>query len=223
MHKITTTKLLILALASTLGAGAFAKETPKARWYQVNLTIFKQAPNRSLDESFRSEPVELDMSDVVHLKGQGKAALAKGAMNASMALNHESLSPHAPYQPQTIGKDWSKLVNRLDPAKQPILYNMQWVQPVYDNNHDIPLYIETTINEMGQPQLQGLMYLHVTRYLHAKFHLNYWPDDADSAEDLVTFESSRRMRSKEVILRMLPVDPPTSQKEVAQSKAKKKG
>lgn len=227
MPRFTITKLLVFTIIAAVCSNAMAKTEKKARWYQVNLTIFKQKTNGNLDESFKSEPIELNMPDIIHLKGHGKGALAQGAMNASMALNHDKLSPNGPYQPQSIDKSWTKLVRRLDPARQPILYNMQWVQPVYDNKHDIPLYIETSVNEMGQPQLQGLMYLHVTRYLHTKFHLNYWPDGADSAKDLVTFESSRRMRSKEVhyldhplvgvMVRMLPVDTPASKKEVAHS------
>ncbi len=170
----------------------------KARWYQVNLTVFKQKPDSKLDESFSSQALKLEFADVVRLKQKPEKTAARSAMNAPIALHHEALTNKSPFIEQSIDEGWTELLSKLDPATQPILYNSQWIQPVYDQENILPLYFETSLLHLDQPQLRGLMHLHVSRYLHANFNINYWPEDADSHEDLVSFESSRRMRSKEV-------------------------
>ena len=207
----------LMALNSTLSHAEEADK--KARWYKVNLTVFKQKPDSKLDESFSAQTLKLDFADVVRLKQKAEKTAARSAMNAPIALHHEALSAKAPFIEQSIDDSWTELLTKLDPATQPILYNSQWVQPVYDQNNILPLYFETSVRHLDQPQLRGLLHLHVSRYLHANFTINYWPEDADSHEDLISFESGRRMRSKEVhyldhpligiLLRILPADNPT--------------
>jgi len=216
--------MLAFIVSSMLSAQSMAQETEKkARWYKVNLTIFKQKPDSKLDESFAAKAIELDIPDLIQLKQQKDKSDAQSAINAPLALHHESLGSNAPFVEQSIDEDWIEVLGKLDPAKQPILYNAQWVQPVYDQKNHIPLYFESSLLHLNQPQLRGVMDLHVSRYLHAHFKINYWPENADSFEDLVSFEGARRMRSKElhyldhplvgVLLRILPMENPIAAKE----------
>ena len=216
--------LSVFASASTLAQDK-PKKIKKARWYQVNLTVFKQKPDRKLDESFAFQPIALDMANVVQLKKQLAESKAESAIDSPSALHFEAINTDAPYVEQSIDDDWSVVIDKLDPAKQPILYNVQWVQPVYSQKHHIPLYFESSQTHMNQPELKGIMDLHVARYLHAKFHLSYLPETADSYEDMISLQSARRMRSKEVhyldhplvgvLLRMLPVESPIVRQEKA--------
>lgn len=220
----TISGLIMVLLMSLLSTQATAQEKEKkARWYKVNLTIFKQKPDHKLDESFTATPIQLDIPDVIQLKHQQGKSRANSAMTAPLALHHEAVGSEAPFVLQTIDEDWTEVLGKLDPASQPIIYNSQWVQPVYDQKNHIPLYFESSLLHLDQPQLRGIMNLHVSRYLHAHFQVNYWPENADSHEDLVSFESARRMRSKElhyldhplvgVLLRMLPVENPIAAQE----------
>lgn len=216
--------LMTFVLTTALSGHAMSEEKEKkARWYQVNLTIFKQKPDHKLDESFTAPPVKLDIPDLIHLKTVDQQSHAQGAVNAPLALHHESLSMESPFIQQNINEEWAETLNKLDPASQPILYNAQWIQPVYDQKNHIPLYFESSLLHMNQPQLRGVMNLHVSRYLHAHFKINYWPEKADSFKDLVGFEGARRMRSKEVhyldhplvgiLIKMLPVENPIAKQE----------
>lgn len=216
--------ILAFILSTLFSAQSLAQgKEKKARWYKVNLTIFKQKPDSKLDESFAANAVELDIPDLIQLKQQQGKSNSQSAINAPLALHHEALGPNSPFVEQSIDEDWIEVLGKLDPAQQPILYNAQWVQPVYDQKNHIPLYFESSLLHLNQPQLRGVMDLHVSRYLHAHFKINYWPENADSFEDLVSFESARRMRSKElhyldhplvgVLLRMLPMENPIAAKE----------
>lgn len=220
----TLSACFVLALATMASSPVMAQEKEKkARWYKVNLTIFKQKPDRKLDESFTAEALTLEMGDIIQLNQQHTTSKSRSAMNAPLALHHEALGANAPFVNQSIDDDWTEILNKLDPAGQPILYNAQWVQPVYDQNNNTPLYFESSLLQMNQPQLKGMMDLYVSRYLHAHFKVNYWPEDADSSEDLVSFESARRMRSKElhyldhplvgILIRMLPMENPIAKQE----------
>lgn len=219
--------IFVVLLSLTTSIASFAQDKPKkekkARWYQVNLTVFKQKTDRKLDESFKFQPISLNIPDVVQLKKQIAEGQTESAINSPLALHFEAINADAPFVEQSIDDDWSEVINKLDPAKQPILYNVQWVQPVYSQKHHIPLYFESSQSHLNQPELKGIMDLHVARYLHAKFHMNYLPESADSYEDMISLESARRMRSKEVhyldhplvgvLLRMLPVESPIVRQE----------
>ena len=217
------TRLLLILI--TISSSAFAEdETPvkEARWYKVNLTLFQQKPDSHLDESFKFTPLPLDMADVIELKSARPLPLANSGMNASLAFHHENANNLA-FTEQTIDQEWADKMSKLDPVKQPILYNAQWQQPVYDQKHSLPIYIESSIQQLGAPQLKGLFYLHVSRYLHSKIDLQFIPENATTPTQLISFQESRRMRSKEIhyidhplvgaIIRILPVEHPLKLKE----------
>ncbi|MFT5593682.1 MAG: hypothetical protein ACI8SR_002068 [Oceanicoccus sp.] len=211
---------LLFILSITISPLTLAEdETPvkEARWYQVNLTLFQQSPDGHLDESFRFTPLPLDMTDVIELKSNRPLPLANSGMNATLAFHHENANNLA-FTEQTIDQDWAEKMSKLDPVNQPILYNAQWKQPVYEQNHSLPIYIESSIQHLGAPQLKGLFYLHVSRYLHSKIDLQFIPENAHTTSDLISFQQSRRMRSKEIhyidhplvgaIIRILPIEHP---------------
>jgi hypothetical protein len=214
--------LLIFSLIlSPLVAAEDEAPVKEARWYQVNLTLFQQKKDSHLDESFGFTPLPMDMADIVKLKSNHPMPLANSGMNATLAFHHENANNLA-FTEQTIDQDWADKMSKLDPVKQPILYNAQWQQPVYDQKHSLPIYIESSIQHLGAPQLKGLFYLHVSRYLHSKIDLQFIPENANTSTDLISLQQSRRMRSKEVhyidhplvgaIIRILPVKHPLGRK-----------
>lgn len=193
------------------------KSVEKARWYQVNFTLFQQQPDRKLDESFKFTPLTLDMADIIHLKNDHTFSIADSGMNASLVLHHENANNLA-YTEQSIDEDWVEKMSKLDPVTQPILYNVQWQQPVYEQGHSLPIYFESSSTHLGNPQIKGLFHLHVSRYLHSKVDLQFLPGQATSSDQIISFEESRRMRSKEMhyidhplvgaIIRIIPVTHP---------------
>ena len=219
---MTARLLLIFALLSSPFSWAEEDETPvkEARWYQVNLTLFQQKPDSHLDESFGFTALPLSMPDIIELKTNQPFALANSDMNATLAFHHENANNLA-FTEQSIDQDWADKTSKLDPVNQPILYNAQWQQPVYDKKHRLPIYIESSVQHLGVPQLKGLFYLHVSRYLHSKIDLQFLPNNADTTTDLISFQQSRRMRSKEVhyidhplvgaVIRILPIEHPLKQ------------
>lgn len=219
-----TARLLILLafLTSTLTWAESEKPVKEARWYQVNLTLFQQKPDQRLDESFGFTPLPLDMADVIKIKNNQPYSLANSGMNATLAFHHENANNLA-FTEQSIDQDWADKMAKLDPVTQPILYNAQWQQPVYDQKHSLPIYIESSVQQAGTAKLKGLFYLHVSRYLHSKIDLQFLPNQTDSVTDLISFQESRRMRSKEIhyidhplvgaIIRILPVAHPLKPKE----------
>ncbi|MAA72500.1 MAG: hypothetical protein CL679_12340 [Bermanella sp.] len=220
---MTARLLIILTFLSSAFTWAETEAPVKeARWYQVNLTLFQQKPDTRLDESFTFTALPLDMADIVELKTNKPFTLANSGMNATLAFHHENANNRA-FTEQTIDDDWAETMSKLDPVNQPILYNAQWQQPVYDQKHSLPIYIESSLQELGSAKLKGLFYLHVSRYLHSKIDLQFIPNNANSASDLISFQESRRMRSKEVhyidhplvgaIVRILPVEHPLEIKE----------
>jgi hypothetical protein len=219
---MTARLLFILAfLTSALTWAENEAPVKEARWYQINLTLFQQKTDTRLDESFGFTPLPLDMADVIKIKNNQPYALANSGMNATLAFHHENANNLA-FTEQTIDQDWADKMSKLDPVNQPILYNAQWQQPVYDQKHSLPIYIESSIQQMGTAKLKGLFYLHVSRYLHSKIDLQFLPDNANAATDLISFQQGRRMRSKEVhyidhpligaIIRILPVKHPLKPK-----------
>ncbi len=215
-------KIITSIIASGLlftGQTVFADDTPaKARWYQVNITVFKQKNSHATNETFSTQPIELAEADLIQLKAAPKKGVANSAFNAPLALTQEAVNHHAPYLHQNIDKDWGDVLSHLDPASQPILYNMQWLQPIYHKDHSVPLYFEGSTGHLGLPQIRGLIHLNVARYLHSTFNINYWPETAETPEELVSLTQSRRMRSKEVhyldhpmvgvLIRLLPAKSP---------------
>lgn len=214
-------KIVIALFISFIACAVWAEddETPvkEARWYQVNLTLFQQTPDSRIDESFSFTPLPLEMADIIELKSNQPFTLANSGMNATLAFHHEN-SNNLAFTQQNIDDDWASKVGKLDPVNQPILYNAQWQQPVYDQQHSLPIYIESSLQNLGVPQLKGLFYLHVSRYLHSKIDLQFMPNQAKSPSELISFQQSRRMRSKEIhyidhplvgaLIRIIPVEHP---------------
>lgn len=213
-----------------LCSSAIADETTikKARWYQINVTFFQQAHDRSLDESFNYEKINLEMADVIRLyKDDNTFLLAESGLNASFPLHHENANA-IPYTLQTITDDWEGVIGKLDPVNQVILYNAQWIQPVYEQKHSLPIYFESSQQVLHQPQLKGLFHLHVSRYLHSNIELQYIPEQATSLSQTLSLQQSRRMRSKEVhyidhprvgvLIRILPTEHPLDQKDTKTNK-----
>ena len=195
--------IIFMALASFINTGtvlAEETETPvkKARWYQINVAFFQQKHDQSLDKSFNFEKIDLSMGDVIRLyEDDNTFQLAESGLNASLSLHHENANA-LPYTLQTISEDWSQTINKLDPVKQEILYNAQWVQPVYEQQHSLPIYFESSQLVINQPQIKGLFHLHISRYLHTNIELQYLPENATSLKDTLSLQQSRRMRSKEL-------------------------
>ncbi len=217
---------LLLAITSTLFVSSvFAEESKvkKARWYQINVAFFQQKHDRRTDESFNYEKIQLDMGDVIRLYPDERTfTLAESGINAPLSLHHENANA-LPYTLQTIGEDWIEITNKLDPVKQVILYNAQWVQPVYDQQHSLPIYFESSQQVLNQPQLKGLFHLQVARYLHTNIELQYLPKNALTISDSLSLSQTRRMRSKElhyidhpsigVLIRILPIEHPLDKQE----------
>ncbi|EAT13238.1 hypothetical protein HF888_07085 [Bermanella marisrubri] len=188
-----------------------------ARWYQVNITLFQQKSDATLDEEFSFKPVELDMGSIMQLHDGNQVAISNSGVNSPLALHQEAVNNHA-FVKQNISEDWQNIVDRLDPVQQPVLINLQWSQPVYDKPHSTPIYLESSATHMQTPRLKGLFRLHVTRYLHGLFQVQYLGEDAKSIEETLSFSQSRRMRSGEihyldhpklgVIMRAIPVTNP---------------
>ena len=216
MFKHTFT--LISIFAFTLTSWAY-EDVKKTRWYQVNLSIFKQKKDISLDESYGFKPLTLDMGDIIQLRPGKTPAIAQNGLNAGLALHHENLDEGS-FTLQTISDEWTEILNKLDPVNQPILYNAQWVQPIYGQSHAIPIYIESSSEHLETPQLRGMFYLHVSRYLHAKLDVQYLPDQAQTVEGAYAITQTRRMRSKELhyldhpgigaLIEITPVEHPLS-------------
>ncbi|NVK37980.1 MAG: hypothetical protein HWE18_08655 [Gammaproteobacteria bacterium] len=214
-------KSVITLFFSLISIVTWAEESEapvkEARWYQVNLTLFQQKPDSRIDESFSFTPLPLEMADVIELKSNQPFTLADNGMNATLAFHHENANNLA-FTQENIDEDWANKIGKLDPVNQPILYNAQWQQPVYDQQHSLPIYIESSLQNLGVPQLKGLFYLHVSRYLHSKIDLQFIPNQAKSPSELISFQQSRRMRSKEIhyidhplvgaLIRILPVEHP---------------
>jgi hypothetical protein len=204
-----------------LGNIAHSEErVKKARWYQVNLTFFQQKPDPSLNEAFAFEELELTMSDALKLHTDNQFTIASSGMNAVMALHHENSNGKA-FIKQNISEDWGTIINKLDPVKQPILHNVQWVQPVYGEQHSLPVYFESSTHALGQPKLKGVIELHVSRYLHSNMQLQYIPNKARSLNETISLQQKRRMRSKEIhyldhpymaaLIRIIPVEHPLNE------------
>lgn len=192
-------------------------QVKKARWYQVNFTLFQQKSDLKLDESFKFTPLPLDMADIIELKNDQAFSLSDSGMNATLALHHENTNNLA-FTEQTIDQDWADKMSKLDPVSQPILYNVQWQQPVYEQAHSLPIYFESSLLHLGTAQVKGLFHLHVSRYLHSTIDLQFLPSNAVSVSEVISFEQSSRMRSKEMhyldhpllgaIIRIIPVEHP---------------
>jgi len=137
-------------------------------------------------------------------------------------LHHENANA-IPYTLQTISDEWTGIINKLDPVKQSILYNAQWIQPVYEQQHSLPIYFESSQQVLNQPQLKGLFHVHVSRYLHTNIELQYLTEKSGSIHNTLTLQQSRRMRSKElhyidhpsigVLIKIIPTDHPLDRKE----------
>jgi len=193
----------------------------KARWYQINLTFFQQKPDSSLNEAFAFEELQLEMADALQLHTDAQFTLATTGMNAVMALHHENSNGQA-FIEQDINDDWNQIIGKLDPVNQPILHNVQWVQPVYGDQHSLPVYFESSVQTLGQPKLKGLIEIHVSRYLHSDFQLQYIPKQARSLSETISLRQKRRMRSKEIhyldhpyvaaLIRIIPVEHPLNKK-----------
>jgi hypothetical protein len=218
--------IILATLASLLASNVFAEDEAaikKARWYQINVTFFQQKNDRSLDESFNYNKIELTMADVVRLyKDENTFALANSGINAPLSLHHENANALA-FTMQNIDDDWADIINKLDPVSQSILFNAQWVQPVYEQQHSVPIYIESSSQVLNQPQLKGLFNLHVSRYLHSSIELQFIPEDAENLNKTLSLQQTRRMRSQEVhyidhpslgvLIRILPFENPLDTKE----------
>ncbi len=214
----TVTFLSLLLSYLFIASPAYSEErVKKARWYQVNLTFFQQKPDSSLNEAFAFEELELNMSDALKLHTDAQFTIANSGMNAVMALHHENSNGKA-FIEQDINEDWGSIINKLDPVNQPILHNVQWVQPVYGEQHSIPVYFESSSQALGQPKLKGVIELHVSRYLHSNIQLQYIPKQAHSLNETISLQQRRRMRSKEIhyldhpyvaaLIRIIPVEHP---------------
>jgi hypothetical protein len=221
-------KLLItlIALASSIISGAAkAEDTPvkKARWYQVNVTFFQQKHDRSLDESFSFEKIDLSMGDVIQLhEDDNTFLLPESGLNAALSLHNDNANA-LPYTIQNISEEWTDIIEKLDPVKQVILYNAQWIQPVYEQQHSLPIYFESSQQVLNQPQLKGLFHVHVSRYLHTNIELQYLTEQASSIQETLSLQQSRRMRSKElhyidhpsigVLIKIIPTEHPLDKQE----------
>jgi len=193
----------------------------KARWYQINLTFFQQKPDSSLDEAFNFNELKLDMADAIQLKNDNTFTLANSGMNAALALHHENVNGKA-FTKQNISPDWQEYLEKLDPVTQPILYNTQWVQAVYDQPNSLPIYFESSSTTLGQPQLKGVIELHVSRYLHSKIDLQFIPKEARNLGETISLQQKRRMRSREIhyldhpylaaLIRIIPTEHPLDAK-----------
>jgi len=215
--------LLAISMAAlSLSQASWAEEplppVDTARWYQVNITLFQQKPDSSLDETFPFDPINMqEYADVIRLRDKSGIGISDSALNSPLALHHENVSGPA-FIKQPIDEDWQEVVNRLDPIQQPILVNLQWIQPTYDKPFSLPIYLESSLTHLDVPKLQGLFRMHVSRYLHGEFNLQYLHDSSESVEQMASITQSRRMRSKEahyldhplvgVIMRALPVEHP---------------
>jgi len=214
-------RFIVIFLLITFTQISFAeddiKPIKKARWYQVNFTLFQQKPDIRLDESFKFKALPIDMADIIELKNDNAYSLADSGMNATLVLHHENANNIA-FTEQNIDEDWVEKMSKLDPVTQPILYNVQWQQPVYEQKHSLPIYFESSLTHLGTPQVKGLFHLHVSRYLHSKINLQFLPSSANSTDELISLQQSRRMRSKEIhyldhpllgaIIRIIPVEHP---------------
>lgn len=217
--------ILMIAIVSFSGMAHAEDPVKKARWYKINLTLFQQKHDSSLDESFKFEPLEMVYSDIIQLHDEDTYNIATSGINASLALSHENANNTA-FSLQNISDEWTELLNKLDPVNQPILYNAQWIQPVYDKQFTAPIYIESSAIHLGQPQLKGLFHLHVSRYLHSALELQYLPKKASSLSDTLSVKQSRRMRSKELhyidhpaigaLIKIIPVEHPLTPMEAPQ-------
>ncbi|MEH6346800.1 MAG: CsiV family protein [Bermanella sp.] len=210
--------LALLSFIVLLSTSIQAEESPKkARWYQVNLTFFQQKPDLSLDEAFSFSELKLNMADAIHLHQDNTFRIASSGMNAAMALHHENANGKA-FNEESISLDWEQYLEKLDPVTQPILYNAQWTMPVYDKPNSLPIYFESSVQKLGQPQLKGVIELHVSRYLHSKINLQYIPEIARHLGETISLQQKRRMRSKEIhymdhpfiaaLIRILPAEHP---------------
>ncbi len=226
-HLKPITHLLIIISCLLIGSELHAEEkVKKARWYQINLTFFQQKPDSSLNEAFSFQELNLDMADALKLHTDTQFTLATSGMNANMALHHENSNSKA-FIEQDINPDWTQIINKLDPVSQPILHNIQWVQPVYDEPNSLPIYFESAVQSLGQPKLKGVFELHVSRYLHSNIHLQYIPKQARSLSDTISLQQKRRMRSKEIhyidhpyiaaLIRIIPVEHPLDYEPAEQS------
>lgn len=227
-HKINKHLISALLLISSFMhshaalADEAAANVKKARWYQINITFFQQQHDRKLDESFNFEGARMTMADSLSLHKDGNYSLANSGFNAPLALHHENLNGLS-FTEQDIDESWIEIQSKLDPVKQPILFNAQWVQPVYEEKYSLPLYFESSLNSQNQSQLKGLLHLHVSRYLHSKIELQYLPKDANSHSEIISLTQKRRMRSKEVhyldhplvgaLIRILPHEHPLTTQE----------
>lgn len=224
--------LLLIGIVGFSSAASAEDPVKKARWYKVNLTLFKQKHDSSLDESFKFEPLDLAVSDIIQLHTDDTFTVSNSGINAPLALNHENANNKA-FSLQNISDDWTQILSKLDPVNQPILYNAQWEQPVYDKQFTAPIYIESSTLHLGQPQLKGLFHLHVSRYLHSKFELQYLPKKSTTTADTLSIQQSRRMRSKELhyidhpsvgaLIRILPVPHPLAPQEAPPADALPEG
>lgn len=213
----------LLVFGATFSHAEEEQEPVKnARWYQVNITLFQQKPDAALDEEFAFKPVELDMGSIMQLHDGNQVAISNSGINSPLALHQEAVNNHA-FVKQNISEDWQNIVDRLDPVQQPVLINLQWSQPVYDKPHSTPIYLESSATHLQSSRLKGLFRLHVTRYLHGLFQVQYLAEDAKSIDETLSFEQSRRMRSGEIhyldhpelgiIMRAIPVPNPLEKSE----------
>ena len=233
MHTHQIKKRLLIGLLTIsslmLSASVFSEDAPvkvkKARWYQINITFFQQQHDRKLDESFNFEGAKMTMADSLSLHKNGSYSLANSGFNAPLALHHENLNDLS-FTEQDIDESWIEIQSKLDPVKQPILYNAQWVQPVYEEKYSLPLYFESSLDSQNQSQLKGLFHLYVSRYLHSTIELQYLPRNANSHSEIISLTQKRRMRSKEVhyldhplvgaLIRILPYEHPLTTQEKQQ-------
>lgn len=164
------------------------------------------------------------MGDVIRLyQDDNTFMLAESGINAALTLHHENANA-LPYTLQTISDDWTAIIAKLDPVSQVILYNAQWVQPVYEQQHSLPIYFESSRQILNQAQLKGLFHLHVSRYLHSNIEIQFLPEDATNIKQTLSLQQSRRMRSKEVhyidhpsigvLIRILPIEHPLDREPV---------
>ncbi len=225
------TRLIIISCLFFTPHNQAEESIKKARWYQVNLTFFQQKPDSTLNEAFAFEELKLEMADALQLHTDAQFTLASSGMNAVMALHHENSNGEA-FIEQTINEDWNQIIDRLDPVNQPILHNVQWVQPVYGDQHSLPMYFESSVQALGQAKLKGVIEIHVSRYLHSNIQLQYIPKQARSLNETISLQQKRRMRSKEThyldhpyvaaLIRIIPVEHPLNRKVEEQETEKEK-
>ena len=219
---------LIMAPLFSVQAQDAPVKVKKARWYQINVTFFQQKHDRKLDESFKFEAIKMTMADTMALHKAEGFPLASNGINAPLALHHENLNGLS-FTEQDIDEDWIETLSKLDPVTQPILFNSQWVQPVYNSKYSLPVYFESSQDVENQSQVKGLFHLYVSRYLHSKIELQFLPKGASSSAETISLEQSRRMRSKEVhyldhpligaLIRILPYEHPlTTQEKLLEEK-----